>query len=1448
MNWQFNPFLLIPILSTALNASLAWFGWRRRPAAGAGAFALVMLAVAIWSAGNALELGATDLPTKVFWMKLEFIGILLLPAAWLVFALQYTGHGKWLTRRAFLLLAVEPVTMLILLWTNEAHGWFFHRLGIVQRGTLWIWDNLEGPLYWINVAYSYFFISLGILLLLRHLSQQPAPYSNRELAIAAGSFLPLFSNILYNLYGLPMPGLDPTPFAFTLSGLAYAWGVFSLRLLDVHPAPAAFPEELPTWRLRVLNGILRGGFIIWLFALAGGIYNVVEAYQREYEITPHLAPVAIGIIVIYISITLLIALITFRRNLSYSFRAGVFLFILYLLGALGLALASLSGDGRVFLLAFVILAAIFFGLRFSLFAAGLSLATLVGMGWLQVSGILIVPAERQINSTDAGAWISGTIVFIILGAAALISITYLMGALEQHIHHLREALTREQRLTRMVLTIRDINQLIVRERDPLRLLEQACKQLIAGRSYAFVWIGLLGADGVTLKAVAYAGKEKMDLEQCASHLDLPPGAPTCAVNALRARRALRVPEDDPCAACPMLAAHPGRISLALPLIHEGRGLGALVVDQTAPSAFFDEEETALLEELADDLAHALAALRAAEQQRLLAELSGGLLFAPDEEMLWTEVIIAVQKILHAERVAIYLYNRETDTLSCPRSYGLSEDYINELNRRFHEAPGSAVLREPRPVIIQNVETDPAAAPLREWMLREGFRSYAVFPFFTSKGMVGAFTAYRDAPSVFTASDLAAGETLVRMIGLALENINLNAETRRKASELGALYAAAQEMASSLLDSHSLLLALARHVTETLHTTSAYITSVNLEERTLRVVSEYWSAHATVSERKSDLNRVYPLDDYPTFCRVLISSKAEVLHDDTPNISEAERLQFEEYSVRSILFIPVMAHGKMLGGIEVWESRRRREFTQAEIALAQAMAGHAASILQSAQLFEKLEQSEARFRALIENAVDGIAVLEADATFRYLSPSVEHILGYRAEDLVGRNPFDFIHPGDREQLMAAFAEGIANPDAIMRIEYRFQNRAGQWLYLEAVAHNLLNDPAVRGVVVNYRDMTERKHAEEKVRRHAAELEELSNISSCLRAAANLAEMLPLIVRHAVRVVHAATGSIFLLEEESGKLVLRSVYEAETDRYVDYGVSTVHHHLGEGITGHVAQSGEAHFTDDLHSDPLAIILPHETEWLRGIRSGLSLPLRAHEKIVGVLHVWLKERRAFSETETRLLTAIAEMAGNAIHRASLHEQTLRHANELALAYDNTLAGWARALELRDELTEGHTRRVTDLTEKLARAMGLSEEQIVHIRRGAILHDIGKMGIPDSILHKSGSLSPQERALMRRHPQFAYDMLYPIEFLRPALDIPWCHHERWDGTGYPRGLKGEEIPLAARLFAVADVWDALTSDRPYRPAWSKEKARQYIVNEAGKHFDPDVVKVFLALDVEEK
>jgi len=182
-----------------------------------------------------------------------------------------------------------------------------------------------------------------------------------------------------------------------------------------------------------------------------------------------------------------------------------------------------------------------------------------------------------------------------------------------------------------------------------------------------------------------------------------------------------------------------------------------------------------------------------------------------------------------------------------------------------------------------------------------------------------------------------------------------------------------------------------------------------------------------------------------------------------------------------------------------------------------------------------------------------------------------------------------------------------------------------------------------------------------------------------------------------------------------------------------------------------------------------------------------------------------------------------------------------QLLSAYDATIEGWSRALDLRDKETEGHTQRVTKTTEKLALMAGISPEDLINIRRGSLLHDIGKMGVPDSILFKPDQLTDEEWVIMRKHPQYAYEMIQPIEYLRPALDIPYCHHEKWDGTGYPRGLKGEEIPLSARLFALVDVWDALCSDRPYRSAMPKADALEYIRSQAGTHFDPALTRLFI-------
>lgn len=263
------------------------------------------------------------------------------------------------------------------------------------------------------------------------------------------------------------------------------------------------------------------------------------------------------------------------------------------------------------------------------------------------------------------------------------------------------------------------------------------------------------------------------------------------------------------------------------------------------------------------------------------------------------------------------------------------------------------------------------------------------------------------------------------------------------------------------------------------------------------------------------------------------------------------------------------------------------------------------------------------------------------------------------------------------------------------------------------------------------------------------------------------------------------------------------------------------------------------DDMDTDQAYINLM-QVEKFEGY---FSVPLVAKGQIKGVLDIFNRSPLNPDHEWFNFLETLGGQAAIAIDNTTLLEDLQRSNVELTLAYDTTLEGWSRALDLRDEETEGHTRRVTDLTVRIAFQLDVPEQEIIHIRRGTLLHDIGKMGIPDAILRKPGPLTDEEWVIMRNHPVIAAELLNPITFLQPAMDIPYCHHEKYDGSGYPRGLKGNQIPLAARIFALVDVWDALTSDRPYRKAWSEKKAMDYIKEQSGSHFDPQITDTFLRI-----
>jgi HD-GYP domain-containing protein (c-di-GMP phosphodiesterase class II) len=289
------------------------------------------------------------------------------------------------------------------------------------------------------------------------------------------------------------------------------------------------------------------------------------------------------------------------------------------------------------------------------------------------------------------------------------------------------------------------------------------------------------------------------------------------------------------------------------------------------------------------------------------------------------------------------------------------------------------------------------------------------------------------------------------------------------------------------------------------------------------------------------------------------------------------------------------------------------------------------------------------------------------------------------------------------------------------------------------------------------------------------------------------------------------------------------------------------MSESNAGRAAIDRHTIYIPNLKQEPFGCAIAKHASDERFI-TYFAVPLIARGRVKGVLELFHRTEFSAEPEWMDFLEALADQGAIAIDNSTMFDELQRSNDELLMAYDTTIEGWSRAMDLRDKETEGHSQRVAEMTLTIARKMGVKDDDLVHIKRGALLHDIGKVGIPDSILLKPGPLTDEEWQIMKRHPEYASAMLSPIEYLEHALDIPLNHHEKWDGTGYPRGLKGEEIPLAARIFAVVDVWDALSSERPYRPSWSKDKVFAHVRSLSGSHFDPKVLEVYLEIKAQEE
>lgn len=957
-----------------------------------------------------------------------------------------------------------------------------------------------------------------------------------------------------------------------------------------------------------------------------------------------------------------------------------------------------------------------------------------------------------------------------------------------------------------------------------------------------------------------------------------------------------------------------------------------------------------------DLATETALKKANRALRAISLCTQALVRANDEARLLDQVCQVLVELGDYSLVWVGYIDPNHDKLVRPVAWsGNSETSISLQDIRWDESeqgqgPTGVAIRTGRPVITGNIFTSPQCSGWHEEARQRQFASSIALPLIGENQVIGVLNLYAREPEAFDAEETSLLTELAEDLAFGITALRSRAEHRRAVEALSESEARYRRLLEDAGD--------AIIITDV---ETGIILEANQKAATL-------VGHPLTELVGKPHDMLHPPENPSGLISHLRSH-----NEESPVVVESVLRRSDGSDVP----VEISANLLNIGGRHI-------------------IHGIFHDISERKRAEEAIRSSQERLEMALRGADLGLWDIDLVTDEAYFNERWAEILGYQSSELWPPHNKSWrmlLNPEDEARVNEALTACLEGRSTFYEAEFRMQSQDGSWRWILSRGKVLARDAQGRPMRLSgtHQDITDRKQAEEALARRAAEFEAVNRVSTALRRAETIEEMLPILLEETLAVLDAGAGLIALFDPATGEL------EPSANRGWFARSTQVLPQSPEG-------SGDVYIAPNLDTDAHTL-----AEFLQGIPPGYGgacIPIRSAQAAVGMLFVSAPLPREFNQVEIRLLNTLADIAGNAIHRMRLHEQTERRLRnifalraidqaissnldlreslavlleqavnqlrvdaacvmvyspftqrlrfstgmgfltpaisrldlslgegnagqvalerrtlhvdnlsatgkidllkgegfieyygvplvakgqikgvleiyhrsalhpeqewlefletlarqaaiaidnaellnnlqrkniEMALAYDSTLEGWSRALDLRDHETEGHTRRVVLLTERLARAIDMGESELVHIRRGALLHDIGKMGVPDSILLKPGPLTPEEWQIMRQHPQYAYEMLSPIAFLRPALDIPYCHHEKWDGSGYPRRLKGEQIPLSARVFAVADVWDALCSDRPYRPAWKEEKAVEYIIQESAKHFDPVVVDTFI-------
>ena len=925
--------------------------------------------------------------------------------------------------------------------------------------------------------------------------------------------------------------------------------------------------------------------------------------------------------------------------------------------------------------------------------------------------------------------------------------------------------------------------------------------------------------------------------------------------------------------------------LYVPLISGGRAIGCIMVESHDPEAF-SEEDQRLLETLANQatIAFENATLLETEKERsnqMLAviQASQAISGTLDLRTLLDTIIKTAQKAIPAtERGSIFL-KFEDGSLHISGSMGYYDPRF--LNHAFSDQIGYAAqsYREQKSLFIADARQATGKEYFEDFFETKEILSAITAPLVIKGHSIGVISLDNcTRTSAFTENDLQLLSTFAASAAISIENARLFEQTNRRAEELTVLTEVSLAMRNA--NSQKTIIEVVFQKVESLfHVHHASFINFDKKKNGLVIefaigkwaytIGEVLSASHSMAARVHTTGQFYLTTD---------------LQSD-PYVSRMDLIG----GIHSNLGVPMVVNDKVIGSLwfgldEIYDSGRR--FTESDIHLLSALTDMAANAINRVNLLkqvqiraENLDRINALGRKLTEpqqldeiyrdicqaalalapdsysaalslydeqqkNIQDVCCIQEGKIqTIEAALPLSLALSQHKAQRMAieSANPVivDDVAAGPSSEptsgtpLISAMPSGVYLPlvtkGQVIGVLQLQSNIPGNYTQADAELLSLVANTAAVSIE------NSRLFQETQVR--LQHISALRSIDNAINASADLSIVLNVILEQARAQLGVDAACILAFNPVTMNLEHQSStgFFTETIRLSRF-------RIGEGLSARAILDQKTVLITDLqsHADSSSRenLLQQE-----GFVVYACTPMLAKGEVKGLLEVF---HRSSLKTDSEWLSFFEMLGGQtaiAIENTQLYQNLQRSNLELTIAYDATIEGWAQALELRDQETEGHSRRVTGLALQLARQLGLRGDTLIQIRRGALLHDIGKMGIPDSILHKPGPLTPEEWIVMRKHPVKAYELLSQIPYLQHALEIPYCHHEKWDGSGYPRGLRGEQIPIAARIFAVIDVYDALTSDRPYRPALNLSDVLEYIRAQSGRHFDPAVAEAFLQI-----